>query len=238
MTLSLKTFVTLAVLLSVVTACNKSDDGLPTGPSPGGGGTCRELASDFTAQTAAGGFTATTTSTCAFTTSSLQVTCTHRYTDSVGGSTTTTSVTVYGSVADLVDEIAVLPPRTYAVRTSATQTGTSSGSTSATFSFDGSRRLTTVSGTSAAGAATTTYTAWDSSGRPSTGTDVGPGFSNALTISYDNAARTRTTNFVGGLVTTVEAFDANGNPASQATVGGASVSTTVYTTRATQRICK
>lgn len=235
MTHIVKVFAVAGVVL--LAACGSSNPD-PTGPTPGGSGSCRELASDYTAQATSGPFSATTISTCAFNATTRQVSCTHRYTDSLGSSTTTNGIAQYNSVADLVDEVAVIPPRTYVVSASAVQTGSASGTSSAAHTFDGSRRLVSASNVSAAGTGTTTYTAWDASGRPTAGNDVGTGYSNALTITYDNTARTRTTSYNGGLVTTIEAFDANGNPVNHVSAGGASVSTTTFTTRATQRVCK
>ncbi len=226
----------------LVAACGGSNDkgdgnGNPVGPTPGGS-TCRELASDFAAQTTAGSFSATTNSTCSFSASSRVVSCTHRYTDNEGGSTTTTGTAQYASVADLVDEVAVVPPRTYVTTVSVSLTGSSSGSGSVTYTYDSNRRLAQATTAASSGTATTTYTAWDAAGRPTAGTDAGPGFSNTWTIVYDAAARTRTTRVNDSAVVTVETFDANGNLARQVSTSGSSTTTANYTTRATQRICR
>lgn len=68
-----------------------------------------------------------------------------------------------------------------------------------------SRRLT---GWTAVPGDTTTFTAWDSSGRPTTGS-----ISNSTTISnvYDDAARTETTTSNPGNTVSTQTFDAHGN---------------------------
>lgn len=234
----------LAVLLLVLTACGKStnDDDEGGGPlGPSGSGTCRNLASQFTAAatTTGSSFSSTTTSTCTFSESTRQVQCTHVYSDNFGTSSTTTGSAVYLSAADLVDEVAVIPPRTYATSGVATQTGTAGTNASGVaYTFDGNRRVVRAVNTSPAGVSTTTYTAWDASGRPTVGTDVGPGFNNTLAISYDAGSRTRTTSINGGAVTTTETFDANGNLIRQVSSGGGSTTTSNITVGATQRICK
>lgn len=184
-------------------------------------------------------FTANSDQTCSFNTGNNQATCTTRYSDSTGQSSTVTTIFNYASRADFVDEVQVIPIRNLALSTTSTTVGTAGTFTSsAQFSHDGQRRLTRIVGTSAAGTSTTTYTAWDGSGRPTAGTDVGPGFNNVVTAAYNDGARTRTMNFAGG-VTTVETFDANGNAIRQVTsAGGTTSSTTVITPLTTQQICR
>jgi hypothetical protein len=142
-------------------------------------------------------------------------------------------------VADIVDEIAVIPPLTYMLRAAGTQTGNPTPGT-VTNSFDANRRITKTVNTSAGGESTTTYSAWDSAGRPTEAHDVGKGFSNRRSVTYDDAARTRTTLVNGGPLRTVETFDANGNQIETlATSGGAAVaSKTAITVVSSQRLCK
>jgi hypothetical protein len=83
-----------------------------------------------------------------------------------------------------------------------------------------------------------TFSAWDSSGRPTAGTltlPIGP--SSPISITYDNAARTvrRTT----GLNTCTVTHDQNGNMIREECTGTATTaSTTIVTVQATQQICK
>jgi YD repeat-containing protein len=157
-----------------------------------------------------------------------------------GVSHTTSTATTFRSVADFVDEVRVVPPLTKSLAaTSTTARGRAPSTGSETHAYDAQGRLVRSVGRSATGAtSTTTFTAWDAAGRPTLARDAGAGFDNIRRISYDDAARTRTTVVGNGLVTTVETFDANGNPTSQTAAGGPSRSTTVIAIASTQRVCK
>jgi hypothetical protein len=204
--------------------------------------TCRNLATELTARvTAAGGFTATIKTSCTFNQSLKEGTCSVQYSDSQGTKTTSETTTKYASIADIVDEIAVIPPLIYARSTTGKMSG-NRGTTAGTStnSFDTSRRITRTVNESAMGTSTTTYSDWDAAGRPTRASDVGRGFSNTRSISYDDAARTRTTIVNGGQLRTMETFDADGNQiAATTTAAGATVATkTDVTVAASQRLCK
>ena len=82
---------------------------------------CRSLATELTAQTTAPrGFVANAKTSCAFDAQAKQSVCKIQYTDGRGGTTTSTTTTVYNSIADVIDEIAVIPPLSYAVTATAT----------------------------------------------------------------------------------------------------------------------
>src|SRR5262245_26544889 len=180
---------------------------VPEFPAPP---SCRELATALTAQmTATGGFTATAQTKCTFDQAARLIACTVQFNDPRGASTSSTTST-YASVADIIDEIAVIPPLTYMLKAVGTQTGNPTPG-SVTNTFDANRRITKTVNSSASGESTTTYSAWDSAGRPTEAQDVGKGFNNRRSISYDDKARTRTTLVNGGPLRTVETFDANGN---------------------------
>ncbi|MGH9385571.1 MAG: hypothetical protein ACRD2N_14915 [Vicinamibacterales bacterium] len=204
--------------------------------------TCRTVATELTAQVmAAPAFTATITSSCTFNPSLKQSACTSQYSDSQGTKTTSETRSTYHSLADVVDEIAVVPPLVYAVSLSGTQTGNrGQSSSSSTNEFDGNRRIAKTVNKSEGGDSTTTYSAWDAAGRPTRASDVGRGYSNTRSISYDDVARTRTTIVNAGPLRTVETFDADGNQiATIATSGGSALaSKTAIMISATQRICK
>lgn len=202
---------------------------------------CRNLATELTAQyTAAGGFTANMKTTCSFNVQAKQSVCTVQSSDGRGMPSTTTTTTTFNSVADVIDEIAVNPPLTYALTAIATQVGTKTTTGGVTNTFDSARRILKTVNTSASGESTTTYSDWDQAGRPTRAHDVGKGFSNTRTISYDDTARTRTTVVNGGPLRTVETFDTNGNQIETlATAGGMAASTkTVITINTSQRVCK
>src|SRR5262245_33468305 len=100
------------------------------------------------------------------------------------GAPCSTLVSNYNSVADFVDEVSVIPPIFRTTNTVNTNSG-SCGSTvvTQTFTYDSQRRLTQITN-SANGVLT--YTAWDSSGRPTTGTSNG---TLQISIVYNDAGR-------------------------------------------------
>ena len=139
--------------------------------------------------------------------------------------------TNYGSIADFVEEVSVVPPRTRWVSQSGTVTQTGpdrpcgSGTIAATTtnSFDAQGRLVrAVSGgipfpmlTERILIGTSVYTAWDVVGRPTIYSPPSPPASSVpQSIAYDDSARTRSTILnIGGISfsTTVDTFDSDGN---------------------------
>ena len=220
-----------------MTAATRAD---PLGDEPPP--TCRDLATDLIAQvSAAGGFTATLKTACTFDRASKQSTCTVQYSDNRGTTSTSTTTSTWGSIADVIDEIAVIPPLTYVLTAGGTQSGNRASSTGGvTNTFDANRRITRTLNSSSGSESTTTYTAWDAAGRPTEAHDVGKGFSNRRSIGYDDVAKTRTTIVNGGPLRTVETFDANGNQIETVTTSGgmAVASKTAITIGSSQRICK
>jgi hypothetical protein len=134
----------------------------------------------------------------------------------------------------VVDEVAVIPPLTLSSSTTTTISGgTVPPSTgTATRTYDGQKRLLTQVSVSQGQTSTTTYTAWDSAGRPTAATVVSGGQSTSQSFTYDNATRTQTSSNAG--VTCTQTFDQNGNPA-VGTCPGSNAVTTVLTT---QQICR
>jgi len=156
-------------------------------------------------------------------------------TNFANGAPCSTLVSNYNSVADFVDEVSVIPP---IFRTTST-VNTNSGSCGATvvtqtFTYDGQRRLTRI--TNSAGGVLT-YTAWDSSGRPTTGTSNGGG---TISITYNDPARAwtevQTTN--GALTTSTATFNPDGSQASIVVVQGNVTTTTTFTNTATAQVCR
>ncbi len=138
-----------------------------------------------------------------------------------------TWLTSYGSVADFVDEVSVIPPKTRWASQSGTATysgpsgpcenGTFSATT--TNSYDSQGRLATsvsTGGISVRSLVATSvgnnnvYTAWDVFGRQTA--YAHPDSLGALNhISYDDSARTRSTTYFTAPTTTTDTFDSNGN---------------------------
>jgi YD repeat-containing protein len=157
-------------------------------------------------------------------------------TNFANGSPCSTLVTSYNSVADFVDEVRVIPPVSLATGAVNTNSGACGAVTASTiYTYDSQRRVTQISN-SAGGVIT--YTAWDSSGRPTTGTMSGGG---TISIVYDDAARSWTetqtqsngTRSVGTLT-----FDANGAQIRNVVVQGNVTTTTTFSNTATATVCK
>ena len=193
------------------------------------------------------GFWSDVTSTCKFDKAASKSTCTSEYVDSVGTKTTTVSVTTFASVADVIDEIKVIPPLRLSTKVENKTSGQRGPSTTIVEdSYDEQRRLIKESVTAASGSSySTTYTSWDKSGRPLAGSTVyAKAPTTAMEMVYDDATRTvTTTNGTGAIkITCGLTYDANGNPASTEcqTPGGApgSMSRSTTTTTGTERICR
>ncbi len=206
---------------------------------------CRNVATSATHVTTAGGFQATVKLNCTITRSPLGGTCTNTYSDNITPTVTKTSaITNYASLADFVDEVRVVPPLFKGLSGSATATGPAgTNSTTTAYTYDPQGRLTSQVSKGPSSTVTITYTQWDSAGRPTRARDVSRGPATTRVISYDDAARTRTTRATPDgqtvAVLTVETFDADGNPTRQTAAGAAgSGSNTIITTHATERICR
>jgi YD repeat-containing protein len=120
-----------------------------------------------------------------------------------------------------------------------TTNGPACGGTTSTvsYNYDASGRLTSTVTTALGVSSTTTYTAWDSSGRPTAGSFPGTTIAN----SYNDATRTWVQTLTparGGASTTTTTFDANGNQVTVVNTSGNVTSTTTFNTTATARVCK
>jgi len=179
-------------------------------------------------------FMLTNTYTIVFNRSTNQITTTGNVTARTGCAGPFTTVSTWNSIADFVAEVGVIPPLTRAARTESLAGACGNPGSTQTFTYDGQNRLTRVVQQTGSGvtAATTSYTAWDSFGRPTVGTQTrGAGLS-AISISYDNAVRkTFTTRSLGNnapvVVTTT--FDANGNVIGLNGAGTTAVTTIIST---------
>jgi hypothetical protein len=206
----------------------------PTGPSTGGGsGSCRTFATNATASVTVNGnaFLSGIMLTGSFNSSARQFTSTVRYPN---GNVCTTAVFSYASIADFVDEVAVIPLKTLATQSTTTigPACGASGSSTRTYSYDSQRRLTQFVQSGQA----TTYNAWDAAGRPTQGASP----SETLTNTYDDATRTATlvTQASGATTTAKLTYDTNGIELSQLTTSGPVNTLTTWTTSATGQVCK
>ncbi len=218
------------VALAIVEAsCGKSSGPLP-GPSPGG--TCRTYPIAATVATTSSGATISAQMTGKFDSPTNTSTVVSLLSS---GAPCSTTVTSYNSVADFVDEVRVIPGVTLAIGNLTTNSGPCGPSiASVAFSYDTQRRLVQSTGVEG----TTTYTAWDGSGRPTAG-----GTSTGISISnvYDNTARTVTQTAAanGTEKVSTTTYDGNGNQ-TQVVIreAGTTTSTTTFTNGLTAMVCK
>jgi len=210
----------------------QSTGGANTG---GSGATCRTFPTAETVTVQANGLSSSSPGACSWDNNLHKLTCTVSV--SSGGPACTTTVSNYNSTADFIDEIRVIPPaflRTSDVQTSDGSPACGTGAfQNISYVYDAQRRLTQIIN----GPATTTYSAWDSAGRPTQGTLPA---GTPVTIAYDSSARTQTqtTGTSGAAIVVTTTFDANGTPTKVVTVN-AGVTTTVTTqVNSTGRICK
>jgi YD repeat-containing protein len=195
--------------------------------APGGG--CRTYPTSVVNTTVSPGATVTLTYSGTHDTATHQTTYSFKYSDKSGGSYSYVQVVKYPSTASFVDEVQVIPPRPHATTT----TVTGGVSYVLTNQYDAQGRLTTATNEAAGTTITTTYTAWDATGRPTAGKNsvTGP-----LTITYDDATRTATTKSAGG--TQAQSYDANGNPSMLVQTYGESVFKTTTSIKSTAQVCK
>jgi YD repeat-containing protein len=224
-------------LVIITAACGGNNSpaspGGPTAGTGGGGGpACRTYATAANVKTTTSAsnivFQAVESGT--FDPSTNKVTVQTKF---ANGAPCNTGVTSYNSVADFVDEVRVIPDVFLATGTTSTNTGAcGSVSGSLTYTYDGQRRLVSMIPSTGA---VTTYTAWDSSGRPTAGTISSGG---SITNVYDDAARTQTqTQSASGAVSTLT-YDANGIQTSIVVVQGGITSTTTFTNTSFATVCK
>ena len=212
-------------------------------------GACRTFATALTIRSTGSGVSLEITTTCAYDKTTNKSTCTSKSRDSRGESTTV-AVTSFSSVDDVIAETQVIPPLRRSLRTETTirEKGGSRAS-SLVNSYDGKGRLVREVGSADAilkrpvstTKYTTTYTSWDSKGRPTAGTTAHPGGRTTTAIAYNDAARTQTTTSVTGGQRTVcqMTFDASGNAiATSCTVGGIAQTQSKTTINKTDTICR
>jgi hypothetical protein len=218
-------------------ACSgTSTSSSPTTPSTGvgtggagTGGTCRTYA---TSGTEVGDGTSAGTSmtfTASFNPSTNQFTTTSLF---ASGGLCSTGVYSYSSSTDFVNEVRVIPPLTLATGLTFTQGGTcGSGTAHGTYSYDSQRRVTRFLQDGLG--SVTSYSAWDSAGRPTTGVQDGVAFTDV----YSDAARTLTfTSSSAGMMISIytQTYDANGNLIRVSNAGGSDI----YTVTSTGSVCK
>ena len=232
----------IAVCVAMPAAAQQPDD--PASPTPPPN--CRTLATAFRTKTLH--FTLsttsfTTTTDCTYDKTSNIVTCTTQRNDK-RAKATTVSVMTFDSLADWVDEIKVVPPLRRSTRTETTTTDARGSETTAGLvnSYDVRGRLIKEVTDAPPGGDdfTTTYTLWDSAGRPTAGTSEHRGWREKLSITYDDTKRAKVTTAISQGRRTIckTTFDANGNPTSSSCRGPDGQSGFETKITATERICR
>jgi YD repeat-containing protein len=201
---------------------------------------CRTIPTASTAVTVFATGKSTAKTKCGYNKSTNEATCTSEYSDTLGTSSVSTSVTTFKSLDDFLAEVQVSPPLRRSTQTVTTTRG-KSGLTKATvtYNYDALKRVTREI---LAGGSTTTWTSWDGSGRPAAGsTAVKGGIRTTISVKYDDASRsfTRTEGGAGQSMTCTMTFDANGNPELVVCKGALGVSSRATTkTTATEKVCR
>jgi YD repeat-containing protein len=197
---------------------------------------CRAVAAQYVTQHRGRGFTATTTTRCEFDRTALEFRCAAEYRDSFGTTTTTTIVTAYASVADLIDEARVVPPLRRALSTTSVQKGSTGTTTTRLVNrYDAQGRLVSE----ASGQESTVYGGWDSAGRPTTARATFAGGTSTRTMAYGDHQVLITTPTPQGPISCTQVFDDAGNERSSNCLGPAGSATSSTTTiTATAQICR
>jgi YD repeat-containing protein len=211
------------------TPTSPTNPGQPTGP------VCRTYSTAASVQTTTSGTSVVFNAleSASFDASTNRVTVQTKF---ANGAPCNTAIANYNSVADFVDEVRVNPPidrQTGNSTTNSGQCGTGGGS--ATFTYDAQRRLTKITNNLGV---VTSYSAWDASGRPTTGSLVD---GTTITFVYDDAARTWTQTQVpptAARSVSTETFDGNGIPIKSVVVQGNVTTTTTFTTTSTAQVCR
>ncbi len=202
---------------------------------------CRAFAAAAAHRTTGPGLSLDVMTACRYDKTTNKSTCTHRFTDARRVSSTSVSVTTFASIADAIDEVRVLPPIRRSLRTETTVKD-AQGTTTTTLvnAYDRQRRLVQEVGTSSRGTKyTTTYTSWDSAGRPTSGATVRPGGRDVLTLTYRDTPPTLTisTSSLGLRAACSQIFDTHGNPSSTTCTGNTN-SKTSFTVSKLEQICQ
>jgi YD repeat-containing protein len=213
-------------------ATKPASSSAPRTTAPG----CRTYPTSLRTQHTGSGFTGVTESTCQFDRPSLELRCSHEYSDSAGNKSSTTVTTKYASVNDVLEEGKVNPPLRRSLWSITRQTGNrASGGGRLENTYDEQGRLRSESSEQVK----TTYTAWDAAGRPTEGEARSARSSVEYRMVYGPSSMTMTTTTPQGSVVCTKTFDATGTEISNECKGTASTGSKLVTTvTGTARVCK
>lgn len=142
----------------------------------------------------------------------------------------------YNSVADFVDEVAVVPPIARIQKQSRRYTSGSAPNAEITYEYDATRRQTRLSTNMAGNLLVTTYGGWDAAGRPTTATVSTRASTITLQYKYDDAKRTMTITGPAGVE--VDTFDVDGNMIHEETTDGGGRTVFTFKINKTDKVCK
>ena len=207
----------LVLIGAVFWASGTSSETSQKGSTAGAAGSvqvCRNFPAAAAIATTSGPYSSNMAQACSYSGATHEITCTYKYSDSMGCRSTSVAAAKYLSAADIVDEAKVVPPLYLVTGVSTTATGSCGMQPSSVdYFYDDQRRLTQMVVKSASGAQTTNYTAWDKAGRPTTGVASGLGPAIMHSLAYDDTARTLTltTGSQGIMSVITTTYDTNGN---------------------------
>jgi len=193
---------------------------------------------------------ATATTTCMFDRATATLRCTQTGSGGGGFCLMQTSQTVYASVADFVEEAAVVGRERRQRMDTALGGGCSGINLSSVYVYDGQKRpLNRTDSGAEANPSMTTFGAWDALGRPTTEASARETCTGETwAVTYDDAARRTTTRTLSAgtgrgcapsvVVSTVD-YDADGNITRQVvTAGGVTTRTQTNTITSAESVCR
>jgi hypothetical protein len=197
---------------------------------------CRTYATQFRSQHTGAGLNALTESTCQFDRPSLELRCTHKYSDNHGTAITTVVTTKYGSLNEVLEEVKVNPPLRRSLWSATTQTSSRGAVTDRLENtYDTQGRLRSESSSRES----TIYSEWDDAGRPTHGESRLGQSTVVRRMVYDLSSSITTTTTQQGSIVCKKTFDANGTELSSSCTGpGGSATTSSATITGTSRVCK
>ena len=142
----------------------------------------------------------------------------------------------YNSVADFVDEIRVVPPISRIQTQTRRYISGSGPNAQLTYEYDATRRQTRVSANMNGNLLVTTYSTWDSSGRPTTARISSAASTIELKYKYDDVLRTMSTTGPAG--NQVDTYDADGNMIREVSEDGSGRAVYDVKINKTDKVCK
>ena len=142
----------------------------------------------------------------------------------------------YNSVADFVDEIRVVPPISRIQTQTRRYTSGSGPNATLTYEYDATKRQTRISANMSGNLVVTTYSTWDSFGRPTTAKVSSAASTIELKYKYDDVLRTMATTGPAG--NQVDTYNADGNMIREVSEDGSGHAIYDFKINKTDKVCK